>query len=119
MVGTVAPTMCAHVRRFCPEITTTIHTLVLLGNVNIFPEQLCEYTSHPEDTEIPVALDTRWHLGCRLCAVSVLCGLFIIPFIIAKSDVMSYWLPVFVFVIYNIILFWKKKKKTWTKNPEE
>lgn len=83
-------TMCAHERRCCPEIMTTIHNLVLLGDVNIFPEWLCKFTSQQEETEIPVALDNCRHLGCQLCAVSVLWGLLIIPFISAKSDVMSY-----------------------------
>lgn len=78
MVGTVAPTMCAHVRRFCPEITTTIHTLVLLGNVNIFPEQLCEYTSQLRIQKFLLLwiLADTWVVGCVQFLFSVVYSLY-------------------------------------------
>lgn len=63
------------------------------------------------------------YFGCsltlELSAVCSFCSLGFIHYVLHQCWIWlrSYWLPVFVFEIYNIILFWKEI--FWTKSTEE
>lgn len=85
----------------------TILTLVLLGNVNIFPELLWEFTRRQTLLLVWMLADP-WTVNCMQL-------LFSGVYLLCPSSVLNLT-TVFVFEVYNIILFWKEI--SWTKSME-